>query len=1088
MTRINTNVESLRGLRNVQKANSLLSTSLQRLSTGLKINSGKDNPSGLIASETLRLQVTTIEQSVKNSNRANNVISTADSALGEIGGLLNQVRGLVQEGINTGALSESEIEANQLQIDAALSAINRISANTTFAGDKLIDGSKSFITTQTAANAAKLSDFQVNEALFGSSSSIAIDAQVTAVAQKGELRYSGGALTGATTLQVAGSKGSQVLFLGNGSSVNNVKDAINGVSDVTGVQASVISAAPGNLTVSNATAGSRFVGNTTAGSATLTTAGQINITRNARAGFTQRASVEGNSLLTFRDARATATTGDAGDLGGQISVVLADAAANSATSVSGVTVDANGDYTVTIELADAGGNSTTTLANIQTAIAAHSGASALITASATGANGYGSANAADTYAAAASATLSGGQNTTNNDVTFTDARPINTRGNFNVAVAFNATTNNQTLGLSVDTNSFGDKTVNITLATDANGNVTSTAAQVAALVNGDANANVLLTADDSGTGAGVVQANSAVALNDVTNSHITFKDGRATDLDATFTNNLSVVFANAGSNQTLGASFAANGDGGTLTVNLATDANGAITTTANDIKNLISNHANAAIRNNFVGSVSGDGTGIVSAFSSTNLTGGADGANNDLTFTDARATNSVGEFATSTSVQFLNGGANQALSASVSADSAGNKTITINLATDANGNVTSTAGNVATFLATSNTTGAVEARALVNVTASGDGTGVLQAKGPQALTGGANGANNDVTFTDVRTGTQTQAIKIAFADPGANNATLGVTVGLDGNGDHLITVNLATDANGDITTTAAQLASFINTDASAGAVAARALVSADDSGTGADVVAARSAAALTASSGSDVLVLKSSEFGSKQFVEVKALAGSFATTLSDGTTVAQRDIGADIGVRINGQVALGDGLKASVKTATLDASLSFKEANNVVNETTNITITGGGAVFQIGQEVSAAGQVGIGIEAVNTARLGGISGKLYELGSGNGKSLKDVANGSASASNIVDIIDQALNRVSTLRGRLGSIQKNVIETNITTLGVALENISEARSQIVDTDFAEETAQLQKAQILSQAGLSVVGIANQSPQQVLSLLR
>jgi flagellin len=54
--------------------------------------------------------------------------------------------------------------------------------------------------------------------------------------------------------------------------------------------------------------------------------------------------------------------------------------------------------------------------------------------------------------------------------------------------------------------------------------------------------------------------------------------------------------------------------------------------------------------------------------------------------------------------------------------------------------------------------------------------------------------------------------------------------------------------------------------------------------------------------------------------------------------------------------------------------------------------------------------------------------------------------------------------------------------------VALENITEARSQILDTDFAEETAQLQKAQILSQAGLSVLGIANQNPQQVLSLLR
>jgi flagellin len=70
---------------------------------------------------------------------------------------------------------------------------------------------------------------------------------------------------------------------------------------------------------------------------------------------------------------------------------------------------------------------------------------------------------------------------------------------------------------------------------------------------------------------------------------------------------------------------------------------------------------------------------------------------------------------------------------------------------------------------------------------------------------------------------------------------------------------------------------------------------------------------------------------------------------------------------------------------------------------------------------------------------------------------------------------------------LGSIQKNVIETNISTLGAALENISEARSQIIDTDFAEETANLTKAQILSQAGLSVLAVANQNPSQVLSLL-
>lgn len=252
-------------------------------------------------------------------------------------------------------------------------------------------------------------------------------------------------------------------------------------------------------------------------------------------------------------------------------------------------------------------------------------------------------------------------------------------------------------------------------------------------------------------------------------------------------------------------------------------------------------------------------------------------------------------------------------------------------------------------------------------------------------------------------------------------------------------------------------------------------------------MAARAADTLTQSSGNDIVVLKSTTFGSRSFAEVNVLNGAFQTTLEDGSTVAKRDVGTDIRVRINGQDAQGEGLNASIKTASLDVTLSFKEANNVLGETADLSITGGGALFQIGQEVSAAGQVGVGIDAINTARLGGVAGKLYELGTGGGKSLLDVGP-NVQGAQLVDIVDQALNRVSTLRGRLGAIQKNVIDTNVSTLSVALENISAARSQIVDTDFATETANMQKAQVLKQAGISVLAIANQVPQQVLALLR
>ena len=575
MTRIATNVGTTRGLRNLNKANSSLDSALQRLSTGSRINSGSDDPSGLIAGEKLKLQVTTIEQSIKNSNRASNVLATADGALGEIGGLLNQVRGLVQEGLNSGALSDTEIEANQLQIDAALSAINRISSNTTFGGDKLIDGSKGYNSQISAADSAKLNDFQVNEVFFGSSSSVAVNATIDSAAEQGTLTTSGNVRLD-TTLEVAGKDGSQVLFFDAGASLDNVAAAINDATDATGVSAAVT--------------GSNVAGTGIATAATDTVT------------FTET----GNQLGSADEVVVTFVAG----------------AANAATSVS---------------------------------------------------------------------------------------------------------------------------------------------------------------------------------------------------------------------------------------------------------------------------SVSGQGTGTVAV------------------------------------------------------------EVTI-------GNGTGGSGTAAEITAA--ITASTEASAFVS----------------------AVGAGTTDTFAA---------------------------------GDGPVTVNT--------------------------------------------------------SKAVETLTVTSTDFGSSAFTEVNVLSGVFET-LDASSTAVSRDEGTDVIATINGSRAYGDGLQASLKTATLDVSLTFDSAANTDGNTTSFAVTGGGANFQIGEEVSASGQVGIGIEAVNTARLGGLSGRLSELGTGGGKSLLDVGP-SVQGSALVDIVEQALDRVTTVRGRLGAIQKNVIETNVAALGVALENISEARSQIVDTDFATETANLTKSQILSQAGIS-----------------
>src|SRR5258708_6505713 len=249
-TRISTNLDSLRGLLNLQKSNALQSQALQRLSTGTQINSASDNPAGLIASDSLASQITAINGSISNSNLANNVIGTADAALGQVNSLLNEIRGLVQQGVNSGAQSASQIQADQAQIDAALNAVNRIASNTQFAGQKLLDGSKGFTTTISSTDAAKVTDYSINQALLGSASSITVDAQVLTGATEGSLTYNAGNLTAATTLQISGAKGSQVLFFGAGSSYQNVTDAINANTDATGVSASITTPAlPSPVTI-----------------------------------------------------------------------------------------------------------------------------------------------------------------------------------------------------------------------------------------------------------------------------------------------------------------------------------------------------------------------------------------------------------------------------------------------------------------------------------------------------------------------------------------------------------------------------------------------------------------------------------------------------------------------------------------------------------------------------------------------------------------------------------------------------------------------------------------------------------------------
>ena len=181
MSRINTNVSSLIAQKTLTRNNQSLQTALTRLSTGLRINTGKDDPAGLIASEVLRSDITSVNKAIMNTERASQMIATADSALNQVSNLLNDIRGLVVEAANTGAMSEEQIAANQLQVDSSLEAIDRIAQTTTYQGRKLLDGTLDFQTTG-GTGFGTVTDLSVDQANLGTAGSLAVDVSITTAA------------------------------------------------------------------------------------------------------------------------------------------------------------------------------------------------------------------------------------------------------------------------------------------------------------------------------------------------------------------------------------------------------------------------------------------------------------------------------------------------------------------------------------------------------------------------------------------------------------------------------------------------------------------------------------------------------------------------------------------------------------------------------------------------------------------------------------------------------------------------------------------------------------------------------------------
>ncbi|KIF83684.1 flagellin N-terminal helical domain-containing protein, partial [Noviherbaspirillum autotrophicum] len=149
---INTNTASLNAQRNLTSSASSLATSLQRLSSGLRINSAKDDAAGLAISERFTAQIKGLNQAVRNANDGISLAQTAEGGLGTASDLLQRMRELSVQSAN-GTNSASDRASLQQEVSQLAQELNRVATTTQFNGQNVLDGSLSATQFQVGANA-----------------------------------------------------------------------------------------------------------------------------------------------------------------------------------------------------------------------------------------------------------------------------------------------------------------------------------------------------------------------------------------------------------------------------------------------------------------------------------------------------------------------------------------------------------------------------------------------------------------------------------------------------------------------------------------------------------------------------------------------------------------------------------------------------------------------------------------------------------------------------------------------------------------------------------------------------------------------
>ncbi|MHC4606575.1 MAG: flagellin N-terminal helical domain-containing protein [Planctomycetota bacterium] len=238
--RIGTNMGALSALRSLRLTGARELRVSERLATGLRINRASDDPSGLILLQRFSAELSAIQQATENTQNATNMVNVADAALGQVSDRIIDLRGNVIAALNTGVIGDDAQRALQNSIDATLSSIDRMGATTRFSDRGLLNGELGFQITNADP---ELTSIDVQGGNFPGGFPFDVTVDVAAAATRAE---AGGTLAATQSadvrIRVTGPRGTEDFEFAAGTTRQQMVDAINARSEVTGVEATAAGA------------------------------------------------------------------------------------------------------------------------------------------------------------------------------------------------------------------------------------------------------------------------------------------------------------------------------------------------------------------------------------------------------------------------------------------------------------------------------------------------------------------------------------------------------------------------------------------------------------------------------------------------------------------------------------------------------------------------------------------------------------------------------------------------------------------------------------------------------------------------------